>query len=350
MKTIDVIILLIIGYVIYLLTNESPKEITPNKVKKVNPSYIDDGYLDELVNEIDEWDKTNDYSTIKKTLPNRNFLDKQFHNDYRDVITALHNLVPSQKQLFNLPNQPVTYSELPPSEVKGMVNDLISSLNNNIKTSVPSERNNNSGWDEAIPDPNKKSGWDKMREGLGLATSLYPKPAPPANVSLVKIDKVQKYETEDEIKYACHLLLQKDNIDDQMILKASLVQDKRSLHDENEFFRTHDLVMRIAVEELFIVGYLSDNGMDANKQFDMVKDRFYDIDRMEHNNLTDPKYIMSELTKRQKLKTREMDYRNSLLDEEGQDFHATLPHPYDYSSYKATRTVYDDMQEPKHFY
>jgi len=303
-----------------------------------------------LVDEIDDWDKSNGYETIKRTITNKNFIDKQFHNDYRDVMTALNNLVPAQKQLFNLPNQPVKYSELQPSEVNGMVQDLINSLNNNIKTSVPSERNNNSGWDEALPDPNHQSGWDKMRESLGLQTSLYPKPAPPAKVNLVKIDRVQKYETEDEIKYACYIILQKDNSDDQMVLKASLVQDKRSLHDENEFFRTHDLVMRIAIEELFIVGYLSNKGMDDNKQFEMIKDRFYNLDRMEHNNLTDPKYVMGELSRRHKLKEREMDYRNSLLDEEGQDFHATLPHPYDYSTYQVTRTIYDDMQEPKHFY
>ena len=48
--------------------------------------------------------------------------------------------------------------------------------NDNIKTEVPSYRNPNSGWDEAIPDPKIKSGWDKVQESLGLQPSLWDEP------------------------------------------------------------------------------------------------------------------------------------------------------------------------------
>ena len=44
-----------------------------------------------------------------------------------------------------------------------------------------------------------------------------------------------------------------------------------------------------------------------------------------------------------------MEHRNALLDEEGQDFHKTLPHIYDYSNIKGTRTIFDDMNEKKIF-
>src|SRR5271166_3165666 len=40
---------------------------------------------------------------IKKTL-NPNFMNIQFHNDYRDVYTALLNIVPDKRQLFNVAN------------------------------------------------------------------------------------------------------------------------------------------------------------------------------------------------------------------------------------------------------
>jgi hypothetical protein len=372
MKSFDILLLLIITYIIYILKTKyditnSINKITgfsnltlkqPNGIKKkvtastnaTNTDNTDNTYIDELINEIDEWERLNGNSQIvKKHRINSNFRDIQFHDSYRDVLTAINNLVPSQKQLFNLANQPVNYSEMNPSEVHGMVTDLVDSLNKNIIAQVSPQRNNNSGWDEAIPDPNQVSGWEKMRLNLGLAPSLYPKPAPPGKVILLKIDKVQRYEIEDEIKYSCVVILQKKGIDDQMILKASLVQDKRSMHDEENFFKTHDIVMRVAIEEMFIVGFLSELGTDANKQFDMVKNNHYNLEDMEYNNLTDPKYILNELNKRHKKKSRELGYRNSLLDSEGTDFHKSLPHAYDYSSYQATRTIYDDFTTPKQF-
>lgn len=347
MKSLNILMLLVILYVAYLFCSKKKTKAKANVEQITNMD--DNQYVDQLIDEINQHDKEGRSGNVYKKTTNTNFLDTQFHTDYRDVITALNNLVPSQKQLFNLPNQPVQYSEPYPEDVKGMVDDLLNNLNKNIANEVTAVRNTNSGWDEAAPDPNHLSGWEKVQKSLGLPTSLYAKPAKPSPVSLIKIDRIQKYETEDEIKYAIYMILQKGNAKDQMVLKACLVQDKRSLHNEDEFFRTHDLIMRIAIEELFIVGYLSNSGMDANKQFEMVKNKHYDLDNMEYNNLTDPKYIMNELTKRHNLKQREMDYRNALLDEDGQDFHSGLPHPYDYSSYRVTQTIYDDMSKPRTF-
>ena len=75
-------------------------------------------------------------------------------------VTALNNLVPAQKQLFNLPNQPVEYSELKPSEVKGMVQDLINSLNNNI-----SHINNSLG---AASKNNSEASMLKVKKNLSI--------------------------------------------------------------------------------------------------------------------------------------------------------------------------------------
>lgn len=359
MKTLDILILLIIAYVFYLFKNKHKNKKKTNhfanthynnKLANTRKSNLDDTYLDDLVSEIDEWDRRHSYGIVEAPQINKNFLDIKFHDHYRDVLTAINNLVPTQKQLFNLANQPIKYSEINPSEVYGMVTDLIGSLNKNICSQVPPHRNNNSGWDEALPDPVHSSGWEKVQQSLGLAPSLYPRPAAPGKIVLLKIDKVKRYESEDEIKYDCFLLLQKEGIDDQMVLRASLVQDKRSIHDENDFFKSHDIVMRVAIEELYIIGFLSNKGMDANAQYDNMKKQYYAVADTETNDITDPKYIMAELNKRHAIKSREMNYRNSLLDTEGLDFHRQKSKsPYDYPAYQSVRTIYDDFTKPKVF-
>ena len=48
---------------------------------------------------------------IKRKPLNPNFLNIQFHNDYRDLMTAIHNIIPERRQRFNVANIPITYSE-----------------------------------------------------------------------------------------------------------------------------------------------------------------------------------------------------------------------------------------------
>ena len=289
---------------------------------------------------------------IKKTL-NPNFMNIQFHNDYRDVYTALLNIVPDKRQLFNVANIPLTYSEPEANEVSLMMKDFMGVLNENIKSEVPLYRNPNSGWDEAIIDEQVESGWDKAQKALGLPVSLYEKPAPNGHITLIKINKIQKYETEDEIRYAIEFVVQKQNVDDQMIIKGSFVQDKRPLQDENNFFSSKKIDMKVLIEDLFIVGYLSHDGLKAKQQLldlDVGKKVYYDLDKMERNNMTDPKVVQKILMDKYDIKLKEMNLRNGLLDEEGQYFHKTLPNMYDFSNITGTKTIFSDMNEKSIWY
>ena len=53
--------------------------------------------------------------------------------------------------------------------------------------------------------------------------------------------------------------------------------------DENNFFKSMDVEMKVTIEEIFIIGYLSNTGDDAVKQFDGDKEKWYDYNKMEHN-------------------------------------------------------------------
>lgn len=361
LKSSNIILIVIIGLLILYLVFDNGVEAKPivqNKSEKFSgiraqPIYNykyrnreQESEMNELLDDVTSWGSNSD---VVKARLNPNLLDIQFHNDYRDVLTAINNLVADKRQRFNLANIPLQYSEPETNEVKLMVKDFIHVLNDNVNTAVPDSRNVSSGWDEAIPDPNVESGWTKSQKAIGLAPSLYDEPAGKGKVVLIAIEYVQKYETEDEIKYNIVMVLQKVNVDDQMVIQASFVQDKRPLRDENNFFETKNVDMKVVIEDVYIKGFLSNDGPDASKQAAEAEEKFYDYDALEVNNLTDPKDIQRILMEKYKIRTQEMTQRNAMLDEEGREFHRSLPNIYDFSNIKGTRSIYDDFNKPKVF-
>jgi len=371
MDSINIVLILLIAYTLYIIVQSRNAEVeqksNTTRKKKVNKKekfrvykrHDDNPDADNILNDLVSWD--NSYSSsdgtcstyssnaIRGLRMNPHFHNIQFHNDYRDVITALNNLVPDRKQLFNLANIPLVYSEPEVGEVKNMVKDFVKVLNGNLHREVPEYRHKNSGWDEAIPDPTIKSGWETVQESLGLPASLYDDPAKKGKVMIVNVPKVQKYETEDEIKYSVDIVLQKANVNDQMVIKADFVQDKRPLVDENNFFKTSTIELKVMVENIFITGYLSEYGDNDIRLFDGDDKKFYDYNDLEYNNLTDPKYIQKVLMEKYEQRNEETEQRTAMLDEEGQNFHRTLPHVYDFSNIKGTRTIFDDMNLHKEF-
>ena len=330
-----------------------PFEPTPlNRTGPRQTNFIEENkIINTVANDIDvitSWNGAVRSSLAKMPSLNPNFLNLQFHNDYRDIITAINNLVPEKKQKFNLANIPLKYSQPEVSEIKDLITDFIYVLNDNIKNEVPNVRNIDSGWDEAIPDPNIVSGWAKAQAVLNLPASLYEEPVGRNKVNLIKVRQVQKYETDDEIKYSIDFVIQKDNVSDQMILKGDFVQDMRPLNDENNFFINKKIKTQVIIEDIFVIGYLSKEG---NNDLDTFKpNEYYNYNKMEYNDLTDPKYIQKILLEKYKQNTLEMDQRNALLDEEGQAFHRDLPNMYDSDNIKGTRTIFQDMNEQKVFY
>lgn len=346
MDIIGIFILVTLVLILYMITtyesNQSNLASGTQRVTKKNKKNCNSNDMTSLYS-----NKSDKVSLMTHGMTNRsinnNFINNLFHNDYRDVMNAILNLIPDKKQIFNIANIPLKYSEPPTSEVKRIVDDFILVLNTNIKEQVSNVRNQNSGWDEAIVEPNVKSGWEKIQESLGLNPSLWNKPASKSPVVLKKIEYVQKYETEDEIKYSIDLVIQKVGVKDQMVIKCSFVVDKRPLFNENNFFVSKKVDMKLIVEDITIVGYLSNEGNDARLMFDNDMDKYYDYNEMEYNNMTDPKLVQEILMKKYAQRNNEMQLRTSMLDEEGQAFYKTLPSVYDYSNIQGTQTIIADM-------
>lgn len=296
-----------------------------------------------------------DLSEILETDPNvtlkPSFVEMQFHNDYRDTMTAFNDIAPSQKEIFNQADLPATYTNPPDSEAEPLVTEFIRQLNRDVKNNIPDHRTSNTGWDEPLPELKETTGWEKQQLALGLCPSLYADPSKRAPVRLIKVDFVEKFTTEFETKLVVTMILQKVNVTDQMVVKVSFVSDNRHAHSEDErrFFRDLETDSRVSVgqggtvniviEEIFVVGYLTDCAVDpGNKQ-----DDFYNFKGLETNDVIDNKTIMKELIKKYKVRNTEDLKFTASLDEEGQAFHNGLRDPTSYDSFQCTRYIMDDL-------
>jgi hypothetical protein len=330
MELIDILLLLAIVLIIYIMIRAITKK---NKDKENFRKFNNKEYtVEEIITfsnkEID--DKINNF-----------FLEAQFHNDFRDTITALNNLVPSNKQIFNVQNEPVKLTNPNKKEVKSMVISFINSLNQEIKK-TPDFRSNNNGWDELIPDPNVQSGHEKQMERLGVASNLYNPPARKSPVKLLAIDHVEKYETDKEIRYVTYLFLKKMNVKDQMLLKVSYVIQKNNIDDERNFFENNQDI-HVIIEEFFIVGFMTKKVTPVAKQHTDL----YNYEKLENQEIKDVNYIVKELNKKQKIRAREMNAFNNSLDNETKEIKKSAINLGNTDSFQMTRTIYDDLTQPR---
>lgn len=363
----NILIVIIIGVVVYLLMqipDTVPTENIENtfptsrKGTEADPRYLQrDANYERLLKESEVINTdgvivgggrtlVKPKQPLCKLKPLPNFNRGQFHNDYRDVISATNNVMPQRRQFFNLANQPIAYSEPCKEEVQEVVNGFIDLLNYHIYKFIPECRTKNSGWDEPIKDKVGQSGWEKHMTGLGLEPSLYAKPANKAPLQLVDIQHIQKYVTDAEVKYSMTIIAQKTNATDQIVMRVSLVQNTRESKSEDKFHMVtkNDDIFQVMVEELLIEGYLTNKGAVNTVEANDMCDTHYNFDNMEKNNMSDPKLIQKLLMDKYKERKVYTQLRNETLDEEGREFHKTLPTAFDYvENIRATQTIFDDM-------
>jgi len=330
-----IIIIFLIGIIIaYVLcnTNNEPfhEDIRGRDIRnKLKRKYL----LDEYELDLEEKDE----------FKNNEFVEAQFHNDYRDTITAFNNIAPSQKQIFNIENQPVKFYNPPLSEVKKLIDDFIYQVNKNVINDVPDYRVLNTGWDEPLPDPTYE-GWAKNMKNLGLPDNLYPDPAKKAKITLLKVDHIEKYETDKEIRYTVHMFIKKENVKDILIIRVSFVLDKR-LMDENKILLNNKIVeMNIVLEEIFIVGFMTERGVGRDN---LLRDTFYNFNDLQKDGITDDAKIISQLNQKLKDRQRETNRFNNNMGDEFRALKLNAPTLENYDSYKATQTIYDDYLRPR---
>ena len=268
---------------------------------------------------------------------NPNFIEAMFHSDYMDVITSFNNLSPNQRQIFNINNIPCEVTKDIDDEIVGdIAKDFIQSLNDDISKNIPLTHTANSGWDEALPEETCESGWEKVQRQLGLPTSLFNKPKMKTNIELVNVSHIIKYETENEIKYECQIVIAKNKVSDKLIIKLSVVVPKGILKDG----------VNVIVENISVIGYLTKQGLGTDR---VATDDFYYFDNLEQNNMITGKTVATEMMKKYDMKRKIMQERIDGMDVDTQEKYKNSPTPSDYDTYQFTQTVFDDMFGEKKF-
>lgn len=266
-----------------------------------------------------------------------NFIEAMFHADYMDVITSFNNLSPNQRQIFNINNVPCKVTkDSDIAKVGEIIGDFIKSLNNDISKNVPLIHNASSGWDEVLPEHSCESGWEKVQRQLGLPTSLFNKPKMNTVVKLVQFSNVVKYETENEIKYICKVVIVKNKVLDKLVIKISIVIPKGLTGDGTN----------VILENIAVMGYLTEQGLGTDR---LTTDDFYYFDSLEKNNMITGKTVATEMMKKYDVKKKVMQERVDGMDLDTQEKYYNSPSPSEYDTYKMTQTVFDDMFGEKKF-
>ena len=231
MKILDISLLVTFIVVIYLVYKSSIDKSTEQfNFKKLSTIDKNNKYDEDPTKYID--------AILKhKKIPKVNsfFQDTQFNQNYCDTMDAF-NLLCDQVPLFNRSELPVKeVKQISSTEIKNLISNFIKELNKTVKNHVSDNRTLN-GWDTNLPDKKFESGWDKHQKSLGLQTSVYDDPAPKSSVKLIKLDQSQKLETDGEIKYVIGIIIQKQNVPEQMVIRISFVVDKQDFDLDREFF------------------------------------------------------------------------------------------------------------------
>lgn len=272
---------------------------------------------------------------------NKFFMETQYNDAYRDVMTAFYSICPDQKIIFNIQSLPVTTvmydlrKELPPSIIK-LINNFITKLNNTIK-SLPESVDILNSYNNYLPmTANLKKytqdkGINKFYKDIGVDYNLYPDTPPNASVELIRILGARREFTESETKYIISFAIKKNlkSVSDQMKLTVHFVIKNDPFEADNMFSKTAipKLTQQVAIEFIFTDGYYTN---DYNVDYDCYQndvktknvanndgdDNFYSFDALNKDTMISDNQVITELNK--KYREHEIEMSN---------FNVNIPYP-----------------------
>lgn len=329
--------------------------------------------VDELLNILDQSQRSKSHNRLKREKARRGsvkihnnndydevngeFIEMKYHSDYNDTITAINNLTP-QRELFNQGFLPVKEAIPDPKNVNELINLFMSKLNKEVKDNVQEFLHTNSGWNDMGKRRREKSGYEEQMEELGLPSSIYTEPAGKASVRLIKIDKAEQFNTNDQIRFVIHIIVQKENVKDQMVLKVQFFMEREDMKgrddDRANFFEKKldqndkknekiDPDQVAVIEQVFTLGYLTDSAKPRTKS-----DKFHDYKNVQRQDGTfDQEKVIKTMLMKHKERQNELNSFMCTVDDDTKEIH-DVPGIDNYSVYKNTRTIMDDLAEFPH--
>jgi hypothetical protein len=280
-------------------------------------------------------------SKSKPKKLNKFFMETQFNDSYRDIMTAFYSVCPDQKIIFNLQSLPVTTimydlrKELPPV-VKKLIDNFIIKLNNSIKT-LPESTDILNTYNNYLPmTANLKKyvqdkGINKFYKDIGVDYNLYADTPPNAPVELIRVLGARREFTEAETKYVISFAIKKvlESVSDQMKITVHFVLKNDPLEADNMFSKTitPNLTQQVAIEFIFTDGfYTSDYNADYDCYGNGEKakntgnndgdDNFYSFDALNKDTMVSDNEVITQLNK--KYREHEIEMAN---------FNVNIPYP-----------------------
>jgi hypothetical protein len=272
---------------------------------------------------------------------NKFFIQTQFNDSYRDVMTAFNILSPNQKSLFNLQSLPVTTTYYDPNkpipqEFIKLVTQFINTLNKTIQSlpdsvEIINDYNNYLPLTSQMKKYVEDKGINKFYKEIGVDFNLYPDTPVNSPVELIKIIRMSREFTEAENKYVITFVLKKiiDSVTDQIKITVNFItkNDPTEYHNLFDTGQVNNVnaIQQVAIEFIFTDGfYTNDFNVDydcyggSNKQVanNDGDDNFYSYADLGKNNLVSENAIITELNK--KLREHEIEMDN---------FNVNIPYP-----------------------
>ena len=269
---------------------------------------------------------------------NKFFVQTQFSDSYRDVLTAFNYICPDQKILFNLQTLPVVttnyqLSRDTPFVFIKLVTQFINKVNKEIKSmpesyEIVNNFNNYMPLTSQLKKYTENKGINKFYKDIGVDYNLYADTPPNSPIELIKIIKASREYTDAETKYVITFVIKKilKSVSDQLQITVHYVTKNDPLEGYNLFdgeppAQSINSTQQVAIEFVFIDGYYTNDfdvdydcvGTDNNcKKFSNIDgdDKYYSFDALGTEFLTSDYELIKQFNKKNREHEIEMNNFN----------------------------------------
>jgi len=320
----------IINKINKLSSNKLPLNIVSNnKSSKFNQ---DIQIINDLKNK-----KSNNKIPCKKL--NKFFVQTQFSDSYRDVLTAFNYICPDQKIIFNLQSLPVVTTQYQlnrntPFIFIKLVTQFINRINKEIKSlpesyEIVNNFNNYMPLTSQLKKYTEDKGINKFYKDIGVDYNLYADTPPNSPIELIKIITGKREYTDAETKYVITLVIKKilKSIHDQLQITVHFVTKNDPFEGYNLFdgeppTQSINSSQQVAIEFIFIDGYYTDdfnvdydcmgadNNCKQNSNIDAIDDKYYSFDALGTDFLISDYEIIKQFNKKNREHEIEMNNFN----------------------------------------
>ena len=334
-----------------------------NKINKISNQIVPNNKSSKFDQDVQLIKKLKDKKMIQQNkiqnkIPckklNKFFVQTQFSDSYRDVLTAFNYICPDQKIIFNSQTLPVVKTnykldrELPFVFIK-LTTQFINKVNGEIKSlpesyEIVNNFNNYMPLTSQLKKYTENKGINKFYKDIGVDYNLYADTPPNSPIELIKIIKASREFTDAETKYVITFVIKKilKSVSDQLQITVHFVTKNDPLEGYNMFdgeppTQTINSTQQVAIEFVFIDGYYTNDfdvdydcvGTDNNcKKTSNIDgdDKYYSFDALGTEFLTSDYEIIKQFNKKNREHEIEMN-----------NFNINVPYPIYENPYDATK-------------